>query len=249
MPILTAFVRALRDLMHPRVLAVLFLPMVGAIALWSVLGFVFWDTWSASVRALIDGTSAGRWLIAHGASWVGASAAAVGVIALILPAMLVTALVVTEVVAMPVIVSVVSRRYPALAARGGGTTIGSVFNAIAAFSIFAVLWLVSLPLWLTGIGAIVLPALISAYLNQRLFRYEALAEHASRDEYRILVRRSRGQLFQMGLVLALLYYVPFVNLIAPIVAGLAFTHLCLGELERLRNPGPAVIDSTAIRLP
>lgn len=245
MTILTAFTRALRDLAHPRVLAVLFLPMVGAIILWSVLGLVFWDTWTEALRSLIDGTAAGRWLIAHGASWIAASAAFIGVFALVLPAMLMTALVVTELVAMPVVVSVASRRYPGLIKERGGTVSGSIVNATIAFCGFVLLWLVTLPLWLTGIGAMVLPALNSAYLSQRLFRYDAVAEHASREEFRELVRRSRGKLFGMGLALALFYYVPFVNLIAPVLSGLAFTHLCLGELERLRGECPQTIDVTS----
>jgi uncharacterized protein involved in cysteine biosynthesis len=246
MTILTAFTRALRDLAHRRVLAVLFLPTLGAIVLWGALGLVFWDTWIEGLRSLIDATAAGRWLIAHGASWIAASAAFIGVLALVLPAMLMTALVVTELVAMPVVVSVASRRYPGLIEKRGGTVFGSVVNAIVACGGFVLLWIVTLPLWLTGIGALVLPALNSAYLNQRLFRYDAVAEHASREEYRELVSRGRGKLFGMGLALALLYYVPFVNLIAPVLSGLAFTHLCLGELERLRSERPTVIDVTPV---
>jgi uncharacterized protein involved in cysteine biosynthesis len=87
---------------------------------------------------------------------------------------------------------------------------------------------------LTGVGALVLPALISAYLNQRLLRYDALAEHAGRDEYAALRVRIKGKLYLLGLLLALLYYVPLVNLLAPVASGLAFTHLCLAELTRLR---------------
>jgi uncharacterized protein involved in cysteine biosynthesis len=136
---------------------------------------------------------------------------------------------------MPVIVSVVARHYPGLERRGKGTLLGSVANATVAITVFALLWIVTLPLWFTGIGAVVLPALNSAYLNQRLFRYDALAEHATREEYGVLVRRAKGRLYALGLVLALLYYVPILNLIAPVVAGLAYTHFCLSELVRLRR--------------
>lgn len=93
----------------------------------------------------------------------------------------------------------------------------------------------TLPLWLTGIGAFVLPPLLLAYLNQRLFRHDALAEHASRDEYQALIARGKGRLFFLGLLLALLYYVPLVNLLLPVLSGLAFTHLCLAELAKIRN--------------
>jgi hypothetical protein len=37
------------------------------------------------------------------------------------------------------------------------------------------------------------------------------------------------------LLLAALYYVPLFNLLVPVLSGLAFTHFCLAELERLRS--------------
>ena len=227
----------MRDLAQPRVLAIVLLPMLGAIVLWSLLGWYFWAAWTDTVTALIGGTGVARWFATHGVAWMLESLAAILVIALILPAALVTAIVITELAAMPMIVTIVGRQYPALAKRAGGSMIGSMGNAAVAIAVFASLWIVTLPLWLTGIGAVVLPALISAYLNQRLFRYDALAEHASRDEYEAIVARAKGRLYALGFLLALVYYVPFVNLIAPVLSGLAFTHLCLAELARLRGEG------------
>jgi uncharacterized protein involved in cysteine biosynthesis len=233
--VLTALGAALGDLRAPRILAVVLLPMLGAILLWIVLSFLFWDTWTAWLNGLAFGTAAGRWLEGIGAGWLLQGLSALGVIILIAPATLVTALVINEIVAMPVIVSHVAARYfPRLERRVGGTLVGSVLNAIVAIGIFCLLWVVTLPLWLTGVGALVLPALISAYLNQRLLRYDALAEHAGRDEYAVLRVRIKGKLYLLGLLLALLYYVPLVNLLAPVASGLAFTHLCLAELTRLR---------------
>jgi uncharacterized protein involved in cysteine biosynthesis len=100
--------------------------------------------------------------------------------------------------------------------------------------VFALLWIVSLPLWLTGIGAVMAPVLTSAYLNQRLFRYDALAEHASPEEFAQLVRNSRGDLFLLGVLVSLLLYVPVVNLLVPVLGGLAFTQFCLGRLQAIR---------------
>jgi CysZ protein len=205
-----------------------------------VLAWIFWVPWTDWFRTLIDASAVGRWLITHGASWVLGSMSALFVIALLMPAVLITAILITELVAMPVIVAVVARNYPGLEKRGDGTVLGSAANAMVAITVFALLWIVTLPLWLTGIGAIVLPALNSAYLNQRLFRYDALAEHATREEYRFLVRRTKGRLYALGVLLALLYYVPIVNLVAPVVTGLAYSHFCLGELALLRRHPPAV---------
>ncbi len=228
---------ALRDLAQPRVLTVLVVPMLGSIVLWCALAFFFWDVWTSAFRMLIEGTVLARWIIDHGGKWFVESVGVMLVVVLLIPATLITAVLVTELIAMPVVVSVASRSYPTLARQSGGTMAGSVGNALAAVAVFALLWLVTLPLWLTGIGAILVPVLNSAYLNQRLFRYDALAEHASRDEFAELVKRNRGGLFGLGLMLAPLYYVPLLNLAAPVFAGLAFTHYCLSKLELARGRG------------
>jgi CysZ protein len=54
---------------------------------------------------------------------------------------------------------------------------------------------------------------------------------------RVVIRGARGRLVLLGLVLAPLSFVPVVNLLVPIYAGVAFTYLCLDELARLRARG------------
>ena len=233
---LTALGRALADLREPRVLALGLLPPLAAILVWIALGWALADDWARWVADWIATSPWLTWVRDWGLSSVFIWGSGIAAIALLLPIMLVTAVLVTELVAMPVIVPMVARRdYPALAEKKGGTIAGSVWNAVAAVTVFAVLWLFSLPLWFTGIGAVVLPPLISAWFNQRMFRYDALAEHATPAERDAIVRGARGRLFGLGLLLAGLYTIPVVNLMVPVVSGLAFTHLCLAELARLRE--------------
>lgn len=234
--VLTALAGALRDLREPRIIAIVLLPMLGSISIWVILSWIFWDSWTAWLNGLAAGTTGGRWLEGVGAGWLLQGLSTLGVIVLVAPATLITALVINEIVAMPAIVShVAGRYYPRLDRGAGGTPIGSALNATIGIAIFCLLWVVTLPLWFTGVGALVLPALTSAYLNQRLLRYDALAEHAGRDEYRQVLARMKGKLYLLGLLVALLYYVPIVNLLAPVASGLAFTHLCLAELAHLRQ--------------
>jgi CysZ protein len=232
-----ALARAMRDLARPRIVAVLFLPMLIAIVLWSALAFFFWDAWTGAFRDLVEGTWIVRWLAGQGATWVLETLGVVMIIALLLPATLISAMLITELIAMPVVVSVAARSHAGLERRAGGTVLGSIWNATVAVVLFALLWIATLPLWLTGIGAIVLPALNSAYLNQRLFRYDALAEHASREEYAQIVSARKLRLYALGLVLAPLYYVPVLNLAVPVLTALAFAHFCLAELAALRTNG------------
>jgi len=227
---------ALRDLREPRVLALALVPPLAAIAVWAALTWAYADDWARLVADAIATTPWLTWVRDWGLSWVLIWASGIAAFALLIPVMLVTAVIVTELIAMPVIVPMIGERhYPRVERRKGGTVAGSVRNAVVATAMFAALWLLTLPLWLTGIGALVLPALLLAHFNQRMFRYDALAEHASAAEYEAIVRRARGKLYVLGLVLAALYYVPLVNLLVPVLSGLAFTHLCLGELARLRQ--------------
>jgi uncharacterized protein involved in cysteine biosynthesis len=235
-PVITAFIAALRDLREPRVLALALVPPFVAIAVWIALAWAFADDWARWVAEGIATTPWLTWLRDWGLSSILVWASGIAAFALLAPVMLIAAVLATELLAMPLIVPLVGgRHFPRLEQRRGGTVTGSVWNAATSIMLFAALWLLSLPLWLTGIGALVLPALVSALFNQRVFRYDALAEHASAGEYRAVVQAAGGRLYALGLALAALYYVPFVNLLAPIVSGLAFTHLCLAELARHRR--------------
>jgi uncharacterized protein involved in cysteine biosynthesis len=234
--VVAALSRAGRNLFEPRIIAVVLLPMLGSIVLWTVLAWLFWDAWTGGIASAVGSTVVAGWIKSWGATWVISSAAGLLVVIGLLPGIYVTALVITEVIAMPVIVKFVGERYYAgLKREAGGTLPGSILNAAIGISIFIVLWIVTLPLWLTGVGVVLAPVLTSAYLNQRIFRYDALAEHAGRAEFAHIIRASRGDLFLLGIFISLLLYVPVVNLLVPVLSGLAFTHFALGRLEQERN--------------
>ncbi len=85
-----------------------------------------------------------------------------------------------------------------------------------------------------GLG-LILPFFWMAWLNRRTFAYDALAEHASAAEWQELWRRQAAPLFVLGLLMALLAHLPFVGLLAPSLAALAYIHFCLEALRRLRQ--------------
>ncbi len=230
-----ALIGAAKSLVHPIILLILLVPMLIALAIWIGLGWAYWGTWTSAIQDAVMShatfTWAADWDLARLASWVAAAV----VLALLAPVIILTALLIATVFAMPVLVRHISRSdYPDLELRHGGTVIGSIWNALAAIFLFAALWIVTLPLWLLGPLAVLLPFLLSAYLNQRLFRYDALSDHADATEMRQIFEFARGRLFLLGLVTGVIYFIPPFSLIAPVFGALAFIHLCLAELQRLR---------------
>ncbi len=235
-PILTILRRAAADLFLPRVMAVMFLPMLIAVALWGGLFWWFGDVWQAELHAWIVGAPLPAWLGPETTGWLVGLAAFTLLALLLLPAIYVTALLITSLVFMPVLVEVVAaRHYPALARQRGGSVAGSVANGVFALTVYLAVWLVTLPFWLLGPFGVAISVLLNAWLNQRLFLYDALAEHAGADELRQLKAEAGWPLYLLAALLGLLHFVPVFNFLAPVYMGLAFIHYGLGRLESLRH--------------
>jgi CysZ protein len=236
--VLRALASAFASVLHPRMLVLTIWPMLVALLMWLGLAWLHWETWSHWLGELFAASFVRDWLPQRGVVDLARYASLLLLFALLAPMVLITAVLIAAVVAMPLIVNFVAARdYPALERRHGGSVPGSVANALIGVLAFAGLWIVTLPLWLTGVLAPVLPVVLSAYLNQRLFRFDALSDHAGADEYRAILDASWGRMYVLGLLLALLYAVPVLNLLVPVLSGLAFTHFGLVELAKLRASG------------
>jgi len=224
--VFVALKRALPVLFSARIVAVVFLPLVVAAIFWMVVGWFTFAPLSRWFSAVMLGGDSGWTLFAAGAC---------AALLLMLAAVL-TALAAVALLAMPVIVDAVADRdFESLAKRHGGTFVDSAVNAAVAIAVFLPLWLLALFLLAVPPIYVAVSLLLNAWLNQRLFRYDALALHAGRDEMPAVIRGARGRIFALGLVLAPLSLIPVVNLFAPIYAGIAFTYLCLGELAATRT--------------
>jgi uncharacterized protein involved in cysteine biosynthesis len=237
MTLLDALGRALRDLFKLRVLWVVVWPMGVALLLWLVLGVTFWGTFSGWMVQGLDAIGIQAWLADLEPVWIAHTLQALLHLLLFVPLVYLTALVITALFGMPALIRVVAERdYPQLERKNGGNFIGSVWSAVVAVVLFVALWLVTLPLWLIGAGVIV-PFVAAAYLNQRLFRYDAIAEHASAEEMATLFKQERGGWWGLGLLTGLVQFVPLLNLVGPVFAALAFIHYGLARLEQRRRQG------------
>lgn len=247
-PISHALAKAFLSLLHPRMLLLMIWPVLLALAIWTGLAMLFWtQTLSWLVEEVRSAPAIESVITSWSFSLIGLHYLAWIVLALIfVPAVLITAVLIIGVFAMPAMVThVAERHYPGLVRRNGGGVVGSAWNSVVALLIFAVLALITLPLWLLPLLWPALPILLFAYLSQRVFRYDALAEHASDAEMGAIISQNRGALFTLGILLSLASHIPILGFFAPVYAGLVFIHYCLDRLAQLRA-GP--IDGKAVRV-
>jgi CysZ protein len=242
MSVVGALLYGLANLVHPRMLWLMVWPMLVALAVWAAVALAFWERLASALAALFQ-----RWLepaagfIRFDFGDATVIAAYVVLFLLLVPLVYLTALFILGVFGMPKMVDhVAARSFPELARRRGGGVAGSVWNGVAAVGGMVLFFVASLPLWLLPPLWPLIPLAIFAWVNQKLLRYDAIAEHADREEMARLFRERRGALLVLGLLLALIAYVPFVGFIAPVVFGLAFIRYLLGALQETRARPEAV---------
>ncbi len=237
-----ALMQAFASLLHPRMLLLMLWPLLIALALWLGLAFAFWSQVAGWLQLQFDQSAAIGWAIGvWPLTFIAAHLAWVLLALLFIPLVLITAVLIIGVFAMPLMVNLVAERaYPGLERRQGGTFAGSLWNGVMTLVWLSLLVLLSLPLWFFPPLWPILPVVLFGYLNQRVFRYDALYEHATGWEMQTLFRRYGRELFLLGVVVALSGLIPLFGLLAPVYGGLAFIHYCLARLAQLRDEPVAI---------
>ena len=239
------------SLLDRRMLWLMVWPVLAALAFWGVVAFALWLKTAVWIAGLLGRLAepVTAW-IPFDFTGITLFSAHVMLILLFVPLVYLTALIILGVVGMDAMVDhVASRHYPALARRSGGGTVGSVWNSVVALCGMVLLFIVTLPLLLIPPLWAMVPVAVMGWVNQKILRYDAVAAHASADEMRAFFSSRRGTLYLLGLVLALVAYVPVVGFFAPMLFALAFIHLGLGTLAVMRGvPGEErVIEGNVVR--
>ena len=272
--LLDSFWRAAAYCLHPRVIALSLLPLVLMAGLALGLGYFFWEPALDAVRATFESWEiVGKllaWLEGVGLAGLKTVLAPMVVVFLSTPVIVVLALLLVATLMVPSMLSLVAeRRFSALEKKRGGSFISSAFGALWATVAALLALLVSVPFWLVPPLVLVLPPLIWGWLTYRVMTYDVLAEHASREERRELVRRHRGTLLGMGVLTGYLGAAPslvwasgaFALVLAPVLVPLAvwiytlvfafsalwFAHYALAALQALRAEHGAVSIGSAAR--
>ncbi len=230
-----AITLATRDLLRFKIVWIMIWPILAASSIWFFIGWLFWDFFSEFIFLGFDELGVKDWLENQAPGWLAYSLQWLIHIIFFIPLVIITTLLITAIFSMPALINhVAKRRYPGLKRESGSTILGSLKNALYAIFMYVLIWVFTLPLWAFGIGIIV-PFIAAAFLNQQLFRYDALSEHASHAEIKQLLATHRFPLWMLGLLTGFIQYIPVVNLFAPVLTALAFIHYELARLDKNRQ--------------
>jgi hypothetical protein len=259
--LLDSFWRAVAYCLRPRVITLSLLPLLVMAGLALGLGWLFWAPAVEAVFRWLESSSfigqLGGWLPGFGAGSLRTVVAPLVVIAFATPLIVLGVLLVVAAFMTPAMVRLVAeRRFPLLEQRHGGSLLASVLWSLGSTLLALVLLVLSIPLWLIPPVVLVVPPLIWGWLTYRVMTFDALADHATAEERREVLRRHRLPLLGIGIVTGYLGAAPsvvwasgvlfaaaFVILVPVAIwiytvvfafSSLWFAHYCLAALEQLR---------------
>lgn len=260
--LLDSFWRASAYCLRPRVMALSTVPLLVIAALAFVFGYFYWDAAVAGMRAVLDSsttlTSLWTWLQGWGVADAANVVAPLMVVVAVAPLIVVISLLLVAMLMTPALVRLVAdRRFPGLERRQGGSFFASVMWSLGSTALALVALVLSIPLWFVPPLVLILPPLIWGWLTYRVMSFDALSEHASKEERQQLFKRHRSSLLGIGIVTGYLGAAPSIVWASGVVfaaaffvlvplaiwiytlvfafSSLWFTHYCLAALERLRN--------------
>jgi Etoposide-induced protein 2.4 (EI24) len=197
--------RAFAYCLHPRVIWLTLLPILLSATL--LLGLAWWG-WSDANEALRQGLdnwslsqSLLAWLDSMGLQGLRAALVPVLLLILVVPLVVVLSLLLVAWMITPSVVKLVrSRRFPDLASRHQTSVWRSVALSLATTVVALGALVLTLPLWLIPVFALVVPPLIWGWLTYRVMAHDTLADFATPPEQDALIKRHRTTLLLMGVV-------------------------------------------------
>jgi hypothetical protein len=262
---LDSFWRAVAYCLHPKVIAISLLPLIGMMVLALGLGYFFWDSAVNSVFVWLESTawleSLIRWLSDMGLSGLKNALAPLLVIFAVTPLVVVAVLLFVALMMTPAVVNLVSRRrFPELERKHGASMLRGAFWSLGSMVLALLALVISMPLWLIPPLILVLPPLIWGWLTCRVMTFDSLADHASGDERRQVFRTHRTRLLLMGIGTGYLGAAPsivwasgwffaaafpvlipvaiWIYTLVFVFSSLWYAHYCLAALAQIRALAP-----------
>jgi Etoposide-induced protein 2.4 (EI24) len=200
-----AFWRAAAYCLHPRVIALSLLPLLIMVGLALGVGYFFWDDALNLVNSALTGsdwvTRILGWLEGVGVGKLKSVLAPLLVVMAATPVLVVVSLLAVALMMTPAMVSMVGeRRFASLERKKGNGLATSMLWSLGSTLIALVALCISVPFWLIPPLVLILPPLIWGWLTYRVMSFDALADHATSDERRAVIKAHRMPLLGIGVV-------------------------------------------------
>ncbi len=130
---------------------------------------------------------------------------------------------------------IAKREFNELEYKGRPRFIEGLWNTISSSALFLFFWFITLPLWLLPGAALVLPFLLTAWLNRRICSFDALTDFATDEELKKVRTQTSATGYVLGLITSLFNYLPFAFFISPVLTMVGFVHLNLQALRLSRQ--------------
>ncbi|OGA83301.1 MAG: hypothetical protein A2711_12950 [Burkholderiales bacterium RIFCSPHIGHO2_01_FULL_63_240] len=197
--------RAVAYCLHPRVIWLTLLPILLSATLLLGLGWWGWSDANEALRQVLDQWSLSQslltWLDGMGLQGLRAALVPVLLLILVVPLVVVLSLLLVAWMITPSAVKLVrARRFPHLASRHQTPVWRSVALSLASTVVALGALIVTLPLWLIPLFALVIPPLIWGWLTYRVMAHDTLADVATPEEQATVLKRHRTTLLLMGVV-------------------------------------------------
>ena len=260
--LLDSFWRALAYCLHKRVIAWSLFPLLLMALLSWGLGYLFWADAVLKVQSLLDGVgwlhTVWLWFQSHGVGYASEVVASILVVLGATPVLVVLVLMLVGLFMAPVLTDLVAqKRFPQMEKKHGGSFVASVLWSGGSTAIALLALIVTLPLWVFPPLMLVVTPLIWGWLTYRVMAFDALADHASKEERRSLFVRHRLSLILMGVICGYLGMAPGIVWVSGLVflaafwilipiaiwiyalvfafSALWFAHFCLAALAQQRG--------------
>ncbi|MBX9716309.1 MAG: EI24 domain-containing protein [Burkholderiaceae bacterium] len=203
--LIDSFWRTAAYCLHPRVIALSLMPLLLMVAVALGLGYFLWDPALAWVRAVLASqvwlTSVLDWFDSLGIGGLQALLAPLLIVFAAMPLIVIVSLLVVAVMMTPSMLNLVAeRRFQSLERRHGGSATAGAFASLGATLLALVALVLSIPLWFVPPLVLILPPLIWGWLTYKVMTYDVLAEHATKEERREIIKRHRNTLLGMGVM-------------------------------------------------
>jgi hypothetical protein len=216
------------DLFRPRVLLFLVLPPIFIVIAAVIACLFYWGPLNNLIFSLVHDTFMGSWVSIDILTGVGAVLA---MAFLLVPGIILLCSLFFSVLLVPSLVRMIRRDdYPQVVLNPSGFGFRSFWLSLRLTGIYVLLVLITFPLNLAfpPLGFL-LSWWVLGFFNSRLYGREVLEEIFPQPQVDQFLEVHQKELLRLGLLTAVMFFIPMMNLVASPWTALVFTRFCLSQ--------------------